>query len=132
MKVFLKHEYIHGRNWKVVAPSGVAAANMKGVTVHCLFQLNVDGETRLAVGSDEVAALGKPSGVTLDEYTMLDVHVLTKMKEICQNLAERTRLCDLTVKIVTRGSRARFPPRRLPREKQRRDMTTLRSISMIF
>ena len=54
---FLTHEELHCRAWAVMAPSGVAAQNIGGVTIHFFFQMRGDYTSRLEPESAGVLKL---------------------------------------------------------------------------
>ena len=84
LTVFMMYEQLHGRQLQTLAPSGVAAANVKGLTIHALFQLNTDGLTRMEDNSEEAIRLASVTGLVIDEYTMLDVDIWCTIRQMCQ------------------------------------------------
>ena len=84
LTVFMLYEQLQGRQWQTLAPSGVAAANVKGLTIHALFQLNTDGFTRMEDNSEESTRLTNIAGLVIDEYTMLDVDIWGIIRKMCQ------------------------------------------------
>ncbi len=69
----LRHERLHKRKWRVAAPSGVAAVNIGGCTLHSLLQMNAQCVTRLDDESVDAAALTEVEGIIIDECTMVDI-----------------------------------------------------------
>ena len=84
LKVFMKYEHLHGRQWQALAPSGVAAANVNGLTIHALFQLNTDGQTRMEDNSEEAITFANITGLVIDEHTMLDDNAWCTLRQMCQ------------------------------------------------
>ena len=75
---------MHKRRWRVAAPSGVAAVNIGGQTIHCLLQMNGLCESRLDDENPASLVLMQIEGIIIDEYTMVDVRVWNAMKRILQ------------------------------------------------
>ena len=82
LKAFVKSEHLHRRRWQALAPSRVAAANVNGLTIHALFQLNTDGQTRMEDNSKEAITFANITGLVIDEYTMFDDNVWCTLRHM--------------------------------------------------
>lgn len=80
----MHEEEKRSRPWKVCAPSGIAAANVGGVTLHSLFQMNALYESRVEADTDESDAFMELSGLIIDEHTMVDTDFWMAMKHLMQ------------------------------------------------
>jgi len=81
---FIEVEKKAGRAWAILAPSGVAAVNIGGVTLHNFFRMRADYSSGLEPESDEARRLLNTPGLLIDEFTMKDTRFYNKMKKLCQ------------------------------------------------
>jgi len=82
--VFLDEERKSGREWACLAPSGVAAKNVGGMTLHYFFLLRTDYSCAMEPESEQSARLQRTGGLVIDEFTMMDTKALKKIKKICR------------------------------------------------
>jgi len=84
---FLDEERRSGREWACLAPSGVAAKNVGGMTLHYFFLLRIDYSSAMEPESEQSARLQRTGGLVIDEFTMMDTKALKKIKKLCQTYA---------------------------------------------
>ena len=55
-----------------LAPSGVAAHLIEGVTIHCFFNLDIELNCNLQHGTAQTTTLHKTNVLVVDEFSMFD------------------------------------------------------------
>ena len=80
------------RNGLVVAklaPSGVAAHLIQGVTIHRFFNLDIELNCNLQHGTAQTTTLRKTDVLVVDEFSMLDATLFRTMEGLCRRYAKK-------------------------------------------
>ena len=80
------------RNGLVVAklaPSGVAAHLIEGVTIHRFFNLDIELNCNLQHGTAQTTTLRKTDVLVVDEFSMLDATLFRTMEGLCRRYAKK-------------------------------------------
>lgn len=95
----------------VAAPTGVAAINVDGQTIHSLFQLplNYDPDEEIEVSEKTKKVLRKIDMVILDEISMVRVDLIDSIDQVLR-IARETSLPFGGVQIVMFGDLYQLPP----------------------
>ena len=72
-----------------LAPSGVAAHLIGGTTVHNLFSLDIECNSKLENGTTQVAILRRTDVLVIDEFSMLDFFLFRTVEGLCRKFARR-------------------------------------------
>ena len=83
----------HGRNNGLVvsklAPSGVAAHLIGGVTLHQFFKLDIDLKCGLEHGTAQTTSLRKTDVIIIDEFSMIDATLFLTIEGLCRRYAKK-------------------------------------------
>ena len=72
-----------------LAPSGVAAHLIEGVTIHRFFNLDIELKCNLQHGTAQTTTLRKTDVMVVDEFSMLDATLFRTMKGLCRRYAKK-------------------------------------------
>ena len=78
-----------------LAPSGVAAHLIGGITIHNFFSLYIDCNSTLENGTVEVARLRKTDVLVIDEFSMLDYNLFRVAEGLCGKFAKKCILSSI-------------------------------------
>ena len=72
-----------------LAPSGIAAHLIEGVTIHCFFNLDIELNCNLEHGTAQTTALRKTDVLLVDEFSMLDATLFRTMEGLSRRYAKK-------------------------------------------
>ena len=81
---FMLHEQKHCREWVKLAPSGVAALNVSGFTLHFFLRMDDQYKVNIKKDSEEAQRLEAVTGIIIDEFLMNDHEAFRVLQETCQ------------------------------------------------
>ena len=72
-----------------LAPSGIAAHLIEGVTIHRFFNLDIELNCNLEHGTAQTTTLRKTDVLVVDEFSMLDATLFRTMEGLCRRYAKK-------------------------------------------
>ena len=72
-----------------LAPSGIAAHLIEGVTIHRFFNLDIELTCNLQHGTAQTTILRKTDVLVVDEFSMLDATLFRTMEGLCRRYAKK-------------------------------------------
>ena len=72
-----------------LAPSGVAAHLIEGVTIHHLFNLDIDLNCNLQHGTAQTTMLHKTNVLVVNEFSMLNATLFRTTEGLCRRYARK-------------------------------------------
>ena len=81
---FMLHEKMHDREWVKLAPSGVAALNVQGYTLHFFLKMDDQYQVNIEKDSEEANRLEAVTGIIIDEFLMNDIEAFRVLQDTCQ------------------------------------------------
>ena len=74
----------HKEKWQTVAPTGIAATQIKGATIHAALVCTPDYESKIADHPTELARFTTTPGFIIDECMMLSSKIMSPLQDMCQ------------------------------------------------
>ena len=81
---FMLHEEMHSREWVKLAPSGVAALNVKGFTLHFFLRMDDQYKVNIQMDSEEARRIEAVTSIIIDEFLMNDIEAFKVLQETCR------------------------------------------------
>ena len=83
---------LHGAFWQSSAPTGVAATQIAGSTLHNLTMMSLDGVSTLSQDVERLKSWCETSGLLLDESFMISCETGDQLLQVCQEYPLRADL----------------------------------------